>query len=53
VVAALTFYAGARGTEIAIVQKEAHTWTLRDGRIARFEWGRDLGTALEAAGLRE
>ena len=53
VVAALTFYARARGTEIEIVQKEAHTWTLRDGRIVRFEWGRDLGTALEAARLRE
>jgi uncharacterized protein len=53
VVAALTFYARARGTENEIVQKEAHTWTLRDGRIARFEWGRDLGTALDAAGLRE
>jgi ketosteroid isomerase-like protein len=53
VVAALTFYARAGGTENEIVQREAHSWTLRDGRIARFEWGRDLGTALEAAGLRE
>jgi ketosteroid isomerase-like protein len=33
--------------------REAHTSTLRDGRIVRFEWGRDLGAALEAAGLRE
>jgi uncharacterized protein len=53
VVAALSFYARTRGTENEIVQEEAHTWTLRDGRIARFEWGRDLGTALEAAGLEE
>jgi hypothetical protein len=30
---------------------EAHTWTLRDGQIVRFEWGRDLQRALEAAGL--
>jgi hypothetical protein len=30
-----------------------HTWTLRDGRITRFEWGRDLKKALEAAGLSE
>ncbi len=52
VVAALTFYARARGTENEIVQEEAHTWTLRDGRIARFEWGRDLGIALQAAMLR-
>ncbi len=53
VVAALTFYARARGTENEIVQEMAHTWTLRDGRIVRLEWGRDLATALEAAGLRE
>jgi ketosteroid isomerase-like protein len=53
VVAALTVYARARGTANEIVQEEAHTWTLRDGRIARFEWGRDLNVALEAAGLRE
>jgi ketosteroid isomerase-like protein len=53
VVAALSFYARTRGTEKEIVQEEAHTWTLRDWRIARFEWGRDLGTALEAAGLSE
>ena|SRR5919106_1588491 len=53
VVAALSFYARAHGTEYEIVQEEAHTWTLRDGRIARFEWGRDLGTALEAADVRQ
>jgi uncharacterized protein len=51
VVATLTFYARARGAENEILQDEAHTWILRDGRIARFEWGRDLGVALEAAGL--
>jgi ketosteroid isomerase-like protein len=53
VVAALTFYARAGGAENEIVQQEAHTWTLRDGRIARFEWGRDLGTALEALRRRQ
>jgi hypothetical protein len=36
-----------------VVQEEAHTWTLRDGKIVRFEWGRDLRTALEATGLRK
>jgi ketosteroid isomerase-like protein len=52
VVASLRFYARNRGIETEIVQEEVHTWTLRDGRIARVEWGRDLGTALEAAGSR-
>jgi hypothetical protein len=35
-----------------LVQDEAHTWTVRDGRIARFEWGKDLSGALRSAGLR-
>ena len=53
VVADLRFYAHGRGSDSAAVQEEVHTWTLRDGRIARFEWGRDLKAALEAAGLSE
>jgi ketosteroid isomerase-like protein len=53
VVVALTIYARAHGTETEIEQEECHTWTLREGRIARFEWGRDLRAALEAVRLRE
>jgi ketosteroid isomerase-like protein len=53
VVAALTFYAHGRDSESEAVQEEVHTWTLREGRIARFEWGRDRDRALKAAGLRE
>jgi ketosteroid isomerase-like protein len=53
VVAALSFYAHGRGSEAETVQEEVHSWTLRDGRIVRFEWGRDREKALEAAGLRE
>ena len=53
VVAAVRFCAGSRGSASELVQGEAHTWTFRDGRIVRFEWGRDLRAALEAAGLRE
>ena len=53
VVAAVSWYTRSRGSESELVQEEAHTWSLREGRIARFEWGKDLGTALEAAGLRE
>jgi ketosteroid isomerase-like protein len=53
VVADLSFYALGRDSASEAVQKEVHTWTLRDGRIARFEWGRDRREALEAVGLRE
>ena len=53
VVAAVTFRGGRRGSQSEIVERRAHTWTLRDDRIARFEWGRDLEAALQAAGLRE
>ena len=34
-------------------EEEAHTWTLRDDKVVRFERGRNLKSALEAAGLRE
>jgi ketosteroid isomerase-like protein len=50
VVVAVSWYVRGRGSEREIVNEEAHTWTLRDGRIARFEWGQDLGKALEIAG---
>jgi ketosteroid isomerase-like protein len=53
VVAAVSFHARGRGSESEVVQEEVHTWTLRERRIVRFEWGRDLEKALEAAGLRE
>ena len=50
-VAEVTFFARSRGSRIDIAQTEAHTWTFREGKIARFEWGRDLEVALAAAGL--
>lgn len=49
VVAAVSFRARNRGSDWEIFQDEVHTWTLRDGEIVRFEWGRDLGSALAAA----
>jgi ketosteroid isomerase-like protein len=52
VVAAVSWYTRSRGSESELVQEEAHTWGLRGGKITRFEWGKDLGTALEAAGPR-
>ena len=53
VVAWVSFCTRSGGSDSEVVQQEAHTWTLRGGRIARFEWGRDLTAALEAAGLKE
>jgi ketosteroid isomerase-like protein len=55
VVAAVSFHATTRGrSKSEVVQKEeAHVWTFRDGKIVRFENGRNLKDALEAAGLSE
>lgn len=56
VVAAVSFHATVRrnGSKLQDVrEEEAHTWTLRDGKIVRFENGRDLQDALGAAGLSE
>ena len=50
VVAQVTFRARSQRSEHQLAQDEAHTWTVRDGRIVRFEWGRDLTAALEAVG---
>ena len=52
VVAYVNWHIRGRGAERELVNKEAHSWTLLEGRIARFEWGQDLGTALEAAGFQ-
>ena len=52
IVAAVSWHVRGRGS-LKVVNEEAHTWTLQNGKIARFEWGQDLGKALEAAGLSE
>ena len=51
VVASVSFVTRSGGSQTELEQAEAHTWTLRDGRIVRFEWGRDLQGALLAAGV--
>jgi hypothetical protein len=51
-VATVNWHIRNRGSEMELVNEQAHTWTLREGRIARFEWGQDLDSALEAAGFR-
>jgi ketosteroid isomerase-like protein len=55
VVAAVSFHATLhrRSRPEAIQKEEAHIWTLRDGKVARFENGRNLKDALEATGLSE
>jgi ketosteroid isomerase-like protein len=51
VVAAVSLHAGRPSS--SEIQEEAHTWTFRDGKVVRFERGRNLEAALEATGLRE
>lgn len=51
VVAAVSRHAGRPSS--SEIQEEAHTWTFRDGKVVRFERGRNLEAALEAARLRE
>ena len=52
VVAAVSWYTRSRGSESELVQEEAHTWGFREGKVTRFEWGKHLDAALEAAGPR-
>jgi hypothetical protein len=52
-VAAVSGHIRGRGSERELVNEEAQSWTLHEGRIARFEWGQDLGKALEVAGVAE
>jgi hypothetical protein len=51
VVASVIHHARVQGSDVEITQKEAHTWTLRDGLVVRVEWGRDLQAALDAAAV--
>jgi ketosteroid isomerase-like protein len=53
VVAEVTFVGRGASSGAEVSQQEAHTWTFRDGRVVRFEWGRNLAHALKAVGLEE
>jgi ketosteroid isomerase-like protein len=54
VVAHVVFCGRGATSGATVTQDEVHTWTFDGtGRIVRFEWGRDLTAALEAAGLEE
>src|SRR5215217_1678833 len=51
VVAAVSWHTRPRGSERELINEEAHTWTLREGRIARFEWGAGSGEGARGRGL--
>jgi ketosteroid isomerase-like protein len=51
VVAQVTFHGRGAMSGVELEQEEAHTWSFREGRLVRFEWGRNLGAALKAVGL--
>jgi ketosteroid isomerase-like protein len=51
VVALVTAEARGRDSGVQVSQEEAHTWTLRDGKVVAFEWSRDPPAALAAAGV--
>jgi ketosteroid isomerase-like protein len=53
VVAQVMFRGRGSASGARVEQEEAQTWTFQDGRLVRFEWGRDLGKALSAVGLAE
>jgi ketosteroid isomerase-like protein len=46
-----TFRARGRGSSVDLDKYEPHVWTLRDGKVVRFEWFNDRDEAERAAGL--
>ena len=53
VVVIATFCARGRGSSVDLEKYEPHVWTLRDGKVVRFEWFNEREEALRAAGLAE
>ena len=51
VMAYVTFRARGRDSGAVVEKPEQHVWTLRDGRVVRFEWFHDEPAAKLAAGL--
>ena len=47
-----TFRARGRGSSVDLDKYEPHVWTLRDGKVVRFEWFNEREEAERAAGLR-
>ena len=51
VMAYVTFRARGRDSGAVVEKPEQHVWTLREGRVVRFEWFNDEAAAKAAAGL--
>ena len=51
VLAYVTFRAHGRDSGALVEKSEQHVWTIRDGKIVRFEWFHDEDAAKRAAGL--
>jgi uncharacterized protein len=51
VLAFITFRARGRDSGAQVEKPEQHVWTLRDGKVVRFEWFHDEPAAKLAAGL--
>ena len=48
-----TFLARGRGSSVELEKYEPHVWTIREGKVVRFEWFNDRLEAERAAGLAE
>jgi uncharacterized protein len=53
VVVMATFRACGRGSSVDLEKFEPHLWTLRDGKVIRFQWFNNRDEAMKAAGLDE
>jgi ketosteroid isomerase-like protein len=47
----MTMHARGKGSGVGVVQRTAHVWTVRDGRLLRNELHRAPDRALQALGL--
>jgi uncharacterized protein len=45
-----SFHVTGRGSGVANSVAQSHLWTIRDGKVARFQWWNDRESALEALG---
>ena len=53
VVAIGTWRGRGRSSAVAVERRMGYVWTVRDGRVVRFEWFHEAAAALVAAGCRE
>lgn len=47
----VTLVARGRAGGVPFEKREGHVWTLREGRVVRFEWFHEEAEALQAAGV--